>query len=186
MIKAGQLSKGDFILFKNEPYLVSEREFVNPGKGSAFVRLKLKSVRTGLVVRETIKSQEQVEDIIVEDKAAQYLYKDGEGYHFMDSETYDQFTVSGDVLEDKSAYLKEGDVFQVVTFENEPIDVKLPTKMVFEVTRAEKAVRGDTVSGTTKTVTLETGLEVRVPIFIKEGEKILVNTDTGEYVERAG
>ena len=186
MIKAGQISKGDFLLFKNEPYLVSEREFVSPGKGSAFVRLKLKSVKSGLVIRETIKSQEQVEDIVVEDRAAQYLYKDGEGFHFMDSETYEQFTVSGDVLQDKSRYLKEGDVFQIVMYENEPVDVKLPTKMVFNVTRAENAIKGDTVSGTTKTVTLETGLEVRVPIFIKEGEKILVNTDTGDYVERAG
>ena len=82
MIKAGQLSKGNFIRFKNDPYLVSEREFVNPGKGSAFVRLKLKNVRTGLVIRETIKSQEQVEDIVVEDRTSQYLYKDAEGFHF--------------------------------------------------------------------------------------------------------
>jgi len=184
MIKAGQLSKGMFILFKDDPYLVAEREFVNPGKGSAFVRVKLKNVKTGQVMRETIKSQEQVEDIIVENRDAQYLYEDGEAYHFMDSETFEQFTIPITGLEDRKSYMKEGEVYQIVDWEGKPLDIVLPFKMVFEVTRAEDAVKGDTVSGTTKLVAIETGAEIKVPIFIKEGDKILVNTESGEYVER--
>ena len=184
MVKAGQLAKGMFVLFKNEPYLVADREFVNPGKGSAFVRLKLKHVKSGLVLRETIKSQETIEDITVEDAETQFLYADDESYHFMDSETYEQFTLPINGLEDRKSYLKEGETFQVVFWEEQPIDIKLPLKMVLAVTEAEEAIKGDTVSGTTKTVTVETGLTVRVPIFIKQGEKILVNTETGEYVER--
>jgi elongation factor P len=184
MVKAGQVAKGMFLRFKEEPYLVTEREFVNPGKGSAFVRLRLKNLKTGLVIRETIKSQDSVEDIVVENRDAQYLYEDGENYHFMDTETYEQFTIPVAGLEERKNYLKEGELFQVVDWEGQPIDIKLPLKMVFEVTHAEEAVRGDTVSGTTKLVTVETGLKVKVPIFIKEGEKILVNTETGEYVER--
>ena len=184
MVKAGQLAKGMFVLFKNEPYLVADREFVNPGKGSAFVRLKLKHVKSGLVLRETIKSQETIEDITVEDAETQFLYADDESYHFMDSETYEQFTLPINGLEDRKSYLKEGETFQVVFWEEQPIDIKLPLKMVLTVTEAEEAIKGDTVSGTTKTVAVETGLTVRVPIFIKQGEKILVNTETGEYVER--
>ena len=184
MVKAGQVAKGMFLLFKEEPYLVAEREFVNPGKGSAFVRLKLKNLRTGLVIRETIKSQETVEDIEVESRDAQYLYEDGEQFHFMDTESYEQFTVPLSGLEERKNYLKEGEVFQIVVWEDKPIDIKLPYKMAFKVTHAEEAVRGDTVSGTTKLVTIETGIQIKVPIFIKEGENILVNTETGEYVER--
>lgn len=184
MVKAGQISKGDFLLFKNEPYLVAEREFVNPGKGSAFVRLKLKNVRTGLVIRETVKSQETLEDISMEDRNSQYLYQDGEGCHFMDGNTYEQFTLEADSVQDVQQYLKEGETYQVVFLEENPVTIRIPLKMAFTVTHAEEAIRGDTVSGTTKTVTLETGLEVRVPIFIKQNEKILVNTETGEYVER--
>lgn len=184
MIKAGQLSKGMFILFKREPYLVADREFVNPGKGPAFVRLKLKNVKTGLVVRETIKSQETVEDVMVETQDAQFLYSDSESYHFMDNETYDQFAIPVKGFEERKLYLREGESFQLVVWEGQPIDIKLPFKMAFTVTESESAVKGDTVSGSTKQVTLETGARVKVPLFIKEGDRILVNTDTGEYVER--
>ena len=184
MVKAGQISKGMFLRVKGEPVLVTDREFVNPGKGSAFVRLKLKSLTTGLVRRETIKSHEMVEDSAVEYKEAQFLYSDADSYHFMDNETYDQFTIAIEGLEEKSKYLKEGDVFQLIVWEDRPIDIVLPTKMAFEVTHAEHAIRGDTVSGTTKPVTIETGVQVKVPIFIKQGDKILVNTETGEYLER--
>ena len=185
MIKAGQISKGMFLLFKDEPYLVSEREFVNPGKGSAFVRLKLKNVKTGLVIRETIKSQESVEDVVVEDLDAQFLYADGDSYHFMSNETYEQIAIPIEGLEERQLYLKEGEVYQLVVWEGTPLDIKLPFKMAFTVTQAEAAVKGDTVSGSTKTVTIETGATVKVPLFIKEGDRILVNTDSGEYVERA-
>ncbi len=184
MIKAGAIDKGTCLLIKNDPYLVAEREFVNPGKGSAFVRLKLKNLKTGLVLKQTMKTQDTVEEILVEDKDCQYLYADGDLIHFMDAETYEQFSISREDFTDTMNFLKEGDTYTVVMWEREPIDIKLPYKMVFTVTEAQNAVKGDSVTGATKPVTLETGLMVRVPLFIKEGEKILVNTETREYVER--
>ena len=184
MIKAGSIDKGTCLLLKADPYLVTEREFVNPGKGSAFVRLKLKNLKTGQVLRQVMKTQDNVEEIAVEEKECQFLYADGEGYHFMNTETYDQFQVPQAGFEDQGLFMKEGDTYKVVLWEGDPIDVKLPFKMVFTVTKAEDAIRGDTVTGATKVVTLETGLEVRVPIFIKQGEKVMINTDTREYVER--
>ena len=120
----------------------------------------------------------------MEEKDAQFLYRDGSGFHFMDSETYDQYSITEETLEGKEDFLKEGEMFKVIFWENEPLDVKLPYKMAFTVTYAEDAVKGDTVSGTTKVVTVETGLKVRVPIFIKQNDRILVNTETGDYVER--
>ncbi len=184
MIKASDISKGMFVLMKNEPHLCVEREYVNPGKGSAFVRLKLKNIKTGSVLRETHKVQDNMEECSVDFREVQYLYADDENYHFMDNANYEQFTIpiAGD--EEKRDFLKEGDTYQVVFWENRPIDIRLPTKMVFTVTEAEKAERGDTVSGATKTITCETGLKVKVPLFIKAGDRILVNTETREYQER--
>jgi elongation factor P len=184
MIKAGSIDKGTCLLLKTDPYLVTEREFVNPGKGSAFVRLKLKNLKTGQVLRQVMKTQDNVEEIAVEEKECQFLYADSEGYHFMNAETYDQFQVPMEGFEEQGLFMKEGDSYKVVLWEGDPIDLKLPFKMVFTVTKAEDAIRGDTVTGATKVVTLETGLEVRVPIFIKQGEKVMINTDTREYVER--
>jgi elongation factor P len=184
VIKAGQVSKGVFLLVKGQPHQVTEREFVNPGKGQAFVRLKLKSLITGLTIKETYKTPETLEDIEVESKAAQFLYADGESYHFMDSETFEQIAVPLEGLEEKQNYLKEGDSFELVVYDGRPIDISIPYKMVFEVTQAEPGARGDTVSGASKPVTIETGFKVKVPIFIKEGDRIMINTETGEYVER--
>ena len=184
MIRAGAISKGVCLLMKGEPYLVTEREFVNPGKGQAFVRVKLKSLKSGQTLRETIKSHETVEEAEVEERPAQFLYADDDAFHFMDAETFDQFTVPVSGLEHKRYYLREGESYELVLFEEQPIDIKLPLKMTLEVTSAPEALRGDTVSGATKQVTLETGLTVKAPLFIKDGDKVLVNTETGEYVER--
>lgn len=184
MIKAGQIAKGQCLIWKGEPYLVTEREFVNPGKGAAFVRVKLKGLQSGKALQETIKTNETVEEADVYDRDAQYLYADDASYHFMDAETYDQFAVPREGLEDRVYYLKEGETYRVVMWESNPIDVTVPLKMVLEVAEAAEALRGDTVTGATKPVKTETGLEVKVPIFIKQGDKILVNTESGEYVER--
>ena len=184
MIKAGQIAKGTCLIWKGEPFIVTEREFVNPGKGSAFVRVKLKNLRSGSVLRETMKSNDSVEEADVFDRDAQYLYADEAVYHFMDAETYEQFTVPREGLEDKVFYMKEGETFRVIMWEKIPIDVSVPLKIVLEVIAAEEGVRGDTVTGATKPVKTETGLDVRVPIFIKQGDKILVNTESGDYVER--
>ncbi len=184
MAKAGAIEKGMYIMMKGDPYLVAEREFVSPGKGSAFVRCKLKNAKNGSVLKETIKTSENFEEANVYDRSGQYLYGDDSGFHFMDTETYDQFEISPDVLSETGKYLKEGDSYRVIMWESDPIDVVIPMKMVYEVTDAPDAIKGDTVTGATKTVVCETGLSVQVPIFIHTGDKIRVNTETGEYVER--
>lgn len=184
MAKAGTVDKGMFLLIKEEPHLVTEREFVNPGKGQAFVRLRLKNVKTGQVIRETIKSHEQVQEADVYDQDGQYLYSDDSDFHFMDAETYEQFTIPLDGLEEKRRFMREGQTYKIVMWNETPIDITLPLKEVYNVTEAPEALRGDTVSNATKAVTLETGLTVKAPLFIKAGDKIVVSTQTGEYVER--
>jgi elongation factor P len=184
MIKAGQIEKGMALLMKSQPFIVVEREFVNPGKGSAFVRVKLKSPATGQVLRETIKTQETVEDIMVEDKDCQYLYNDGMVYHFMDNETFDQFEIPVEAFPDYQYLMKDGETYRVTMWESKPLEIVIPYKVVYEVAEAEDAIKGDTVNGASKVIVTETGLKVKVPIFIKQGERILVNTETKEYIER--
>jgi elongation factor P len=184
MIKAGAIDKGMCLLMRNAPFLVVEREFVSPGKGSAFVRLKLKSLTTGQTLQETIKTNDSVEEAAVADRNAQYMYADDSDYHFMDADNYEQFAVPREGMEDKRFYLQEGHSYFCTEWEGKVIDVKIPYKIVLVVTEAQEALKGDTVSGATKPVTLETGLTVRVPIFIKQGEKVMINTETNEYVER--
>lgn len=185
MIRAGAISKGTCLLIKNEPCIVVEREFVNPGKGSAFVRLKLKSLITGQVLKQVNKSQETLEDINVEARDSQFLYADSDFFHFMDLETYEQFTMPLQGQEGKKLFIREGDTVQLSFWDDKPIDILLPYKTVLTVTQAGEGLKGDTVSGATKQVTLETGLVVKVPLFIKEGDRILINTETREYVERS-
>ena len=184
MIKAGAIDKGMFLLIKDEPHVVTEREFVKPGKGQAFVRVKLKNLRTGLVQRPTIKSHETVEEISVEGEKAQYLYADDTSYHFMRLDTYEQYAIPVEGFEETRTLMKEGDTYEIVQWESTPLEIKVPLKETYEVTQAEDGVKGDTVTGATKIVTVETGLEVKVPIFIKQGDKILVNTESREYLER--
>ena len=184
MIKAGQIDKGTALLIKGQPYICVEREFVNPGKASAFVRLKLKSPTTGQVLQETIKSQDSVEDINVETMDYQYMYNDGENFHMMNVDTYDQFEVPMANFEGYELLMKDGETYRCTVYNDEILDIQIPSKVVYLVAEAEEAIKGDTVQGATKFVTTETGLRVRVPIFIKQGEKIRVNTETKEYLER--
>lgn len=184
MIKAGAIAKGTCLLHKDEPHLVVEREFVNPGKGSAFVRVRMKNLKSGLVVNQTFKTPETVEDIDVSNRNAQYLYSDADNYHFMDTENYEQYAVALEGFEDRKDFLKEGDSYQLVFWENKPLDIVIPYKMTFKVVQANEGLKGDTVTGATKPVTLETGLTVRVPLFIRQDDKITINTETKEYVER--
>ncbi len=185
-IKAGELAKGSFLLEKNLPYMVVEREFVNPGKGSAFVRLKLKNLRDASVQRVTHKSQDNIEEIDVQEFRAQYMYKDSENYFFMNSETYEQFEVPMSTLPDLQYFAREGEgeEYRIVSWEDEVLDVKLPPKVDLLVIEAEEAVRGDTATSVTKQVVMETGLQVRVPAFIRQGDRLRINVETKEYQER--
>ncbi|MDR0289694.1 MAG: elongation factor P [Treponema sp.] len=184
MIRAADIVKGSCLLQKGQPFLVVDREFHTPGKGTAIVRVKMKSIKDGSVLSMTIPTQQEVEDAQVSLHTCQYQYGDQDNYHFMDNESYEQYEVSIADNPDKKLYLKEGDAYDLTVWEGKVIDIKIPYKVVFTVAESENYVKGDTVSGATKPITTETGLVVRVPLFIKQDEKILVNTETNEYLER--
>jgi elongation factor P len=184
MIRGVDIVKGTCLLQKGQPYIVVEREFHTPGKGTAIARVKMKSIKDGSVLSLTIPTQQEVEDAVVDIHSCQYQYADQENYHFMDGETYDQYEVPIDEMSDKKNYLQENENYELTIWEGKVIDIKIPYKVVFTVAESENYVKGDTVSGATKPIVTETGLTVRVPLFIKQGEKILVNTETNEYVER--
>ncbi len=185
-MKAGDISKGTFILVQGEPFKVIEREFYKPGKGSAYVKLKIKGLVNGQILRETFNSSAIVEEATIEEKPAQYLYLDNEEFIFMDTESFDQFSITKNVLEQEADFLLEGEVYPVMHWETTPISLQLPAKVVLTVVEAPEAIKGDTVSKTVKPITLETGLVIRAPLFIKKGEKIVINTETKQYVERMG
>ncbi|GHV36067.1 elongation factor P [Spirochaetia bacterium] len=172
------------MLQKGQPYLVVDREFHNPGKGTAVARIKMKSIKDGAVLSLTIPTQQEIEDATVDVHTCQYQFADTDNYHFMNNESYEQYEVPISGMEDKKLYLKDGDSYELTIWEEKVIDIKIPYKVIFTVAESENYVKGDTVSGATKPITTETGLTVRVPLFIKQGEKILVNTETNEYVER--
>jgi elongation factor P len=180
MIRAGDITKGTCLLQKGQPYLVVEREFHNPGKGTAVARIKMKSIRDGSTLSMTIPTQQEVEDAQVELRNCQYQYTDQENYHFMDNDNYEQYEVPITENPEKKFYLKESEVYELIIWEGKVIDIKIPYKVVFEVAESEHYIKGDTVTGATKPIVTDTGLTVRVPLFIKQGEKILVNTETNE------
>jgi len=184
MIKAGQIERGVALLIKGQPFVCVDREFVSPGKGSAFVRLKLKNPSTGQILSETMKTQDNAEEITVESRDCQYLYNDGENYHFMLTDTYEQIEVLMENYPDYEFIMKDGETYRCTFWEAQLLEVQIPSKVVFEVAEAEEAIKGDTVQGATKYVITETGLKIKCPIFIKQGEKIRVNTETKEYLER--
>jgi len=184
MIRGGDIVKGSCLLQKGQPYLVVDREFHNPGKGTAVARIKMKSIKDGSVLSLTIPTQQEVEDAQVELRTSQYQYADLENYHFMDNESFEQYEVSIEENPEKKLYLKEGDTYDLTIWEGKVIDIRIPYKVVFTVAESENYIKGDTATGATKPVVTDTGLTVRVPLFIKQGEKILVNTETNEYVER--
>lgn len=186
MANVNEISKDSVLKLGSEIFLVTDFQHVNPGKGAAFVRTKLKNFKSGKTLEMTFKSNERVEIVEVERRRMQYLYQTGEMYAFMDNATYEQVEINETRLEGKKEFLKEGLEAQIVMYEGAPIMVILPNKVIYKVKEAPPGVRGDTASGNVnKEVVLENGLKIRVPLFIKEGEEVIVNTETGEYVERA-
>ena len=167
-------------------WVVVEFQHVNPGKGAAFVRTRMKNIQTGKVLEVTYKTSESIDIVDVEHRHMQYLYHDALGFNFMDNATYEQVSMSDEDVGEQGRYLRESMEASVSTFEGRPISLELPRKMTFKVIQTSEAVPGNTASGNvTKEATLEGGIKVQVPIFIKEGEPVIVNTETGEYVERA-
>jgi elongation factor P len=184
MIDVNELRKGVTFTMDGELYKVLEYQHHKPGRGKATIRTTLRNLRTGATIQHNFISGDRVEDIRVERRGVQYLYSDGDLYYFMDTETYDQTALSAAVVQEQIPYLKESSELVISTYEGEALDVELPTTVEMEVVEAEMAVAGDTATGTLKKVTLETGLEVQVPLFVEQGDVIRVDTRTGEYVTR--
>lgn len=183
-ITTADFQKGMYIEFKSEPHQIVEFQHVNPGKGSAFVRTKLKSLKTGRTQEFTYKSGEEVEQLDIFTREMQYLYKENENFVFMDDRTYEQLSVPGAVLGNLANFLKENETYQLLIYNDVAIGVRFPKKVRLTVVETEDAVRGNTVSGATKPAKLETGVIIQVPLFIKEGDVVGVDPEAGEYVDR--
>ena len=184
MIGVNELRRGVTFTMDGELYKVLEYQHHKPGRGKAVIRTTLRNLRSGATIQHNFISGDRVEDIRVDRRGVQYLYTDGDLYHFMDTETYEQTALSAAVLDDQVGYLKEGMELVLSTHEHEALDVELPTTVDLEVVEAEMAIAGDTATGTLKKATLETGMEVQVPLFVEQGDVIRVDTRTGEYVTR--
>ncbi|OUS12901.1 elongation factor P [Nonlabens dokdonensis] len=185
MASTSDIRKGLCIRYNNDIYKIIEFLHVKPGKGPAFVRTKLKSVTSGKVIDNTFSAGHKIEDIRVETQAFQFLYQDPEGYHFMNTETYEQIRLQESVL-DAPGLLKEGEIvkIQINTEDDSPLSVDMPQYVVLEVTATEPGVKGNTATNATKPATVETGAEVMVPLFINEGDIIRIDTEKGNYHER--
>ena len=177
--------KGLKIQIDGDPYLMIECQFVKPGKGQAMYKCKLRHLLRGTVIDRTYKSGESVDAADVAESEAQYLYSQGDKYVFMDGESYEQYELTKEQLGDAWKFLKEEQKCQIVLFNGNPITITPPNHVVLKIEYCEPAVRGNTATGLTKPVTLETGAEINCPAFVETGEFIRVDTRTGEYIERA-
>jgi elongation factor P len=178
------LKKGTLFQFNGEPFKVVEYSQKVMGRGGSIVNVRIKSMLDGKVLEKTFKGNEQLEPAEVTNKNVQYLYNDGATFFFMEDETYEQFEVAADMVSDQSGYLKEGDKVIIQLFDGSVINVELPKNVYLKVTYAEDVVKGDTTSNVLKDAELETGISVKVPAFIKQGDVISVDTTTGAYRER--
>jgi elongation factor P len=185
MIDVNELRKGVTFEYDGNLFRVLDYHHHKPGRGNATIRVRTINLRSGANLDMTFQSGDRVQDVRLDYHNVQYLYSDGQFYHFMDLDTYEQPALSGDVIGDSAPYLKENLEVKLTFFQGEPIDIELPLTIDMEVVEAEPAVRGDTATGVTKRVVTETGLQVQVPAFVETGDKIRVNTSTGAYVTRA-
>ena len=172
------------LLIDGDPYIIVENEFVKPGKGQAFNRVRLRNLKTGRTVDKTFKSGESVEAADVVDTDMQYLYTDGEFWHFMTPDTFEQYAADKHAVGEATNWLKEQDVCQITLWNNSPLIVEPPKFVQLEIVETDPGVRGDTASGGVKPASLSTGAVVRVPLFVEQGEVIRVDTRSGEYVSR--
>jgi elongation factor P len=183
-VTTNNLKNGMCISHRGKRWSVVEFQHVKPGKGAAFVRTKLKDVETGKVVDETFRAGEKIEDVRMESRRMQYLYNDGETYHFMDTDTFEQVGLDKGFVGDAAQWLKENDVATVMTADGQMLGVEAPMFVELEVTETEPGVKGDTVQGGNKPATLETGAVVQVPLFVEIGDVLKVDTRDGSYITR--
>ncbi|MDG2984268.1 elongation factor P [Latilactobacillus curvatus] len=184
MLSVNDFKNGLTIEFDNNLWRIVEFQHVKPGKGGAFVRSKLKNLRTGANQEKTFRSTEKVEKAIIDTKSMQYLYADGDNHVFMDTETYEQLELPAAQINDELKYLKENMQVSIMMYGSETLGVELPNTVDLAVAATEPGVRGDTSSGGTKPATLETGLVVQVPFFVNEGDLLTINTSDGSYISR--
>ena len=185
MISVNEFKNGLTIEVDGELWRVVEFQHVKPGKGSAFVRSKLKNLRTGAVQEKTFRAGEKVNQAQIDRKKMQYLYADGDNYVFMDTNTYEQLELPGSQIEEELKYMKENMVVSIIMFGTETLGVELPNTVDLEVKETEPGIIGDTSSGGSKPATMETGLVVQVPFFVSEGDVLTINTSDGTYISHA-
>jgi elongation factor P len=185
-VDTSQFRNGLKIELDGQPFTIVYFQHVKPGKGGAFVRTKVKNLLTGRTLDRTFRSGEKVQESDVAERTMQYLYQDGESFVFMDAESFDQIPISEEVLGDSRSFLKENTEVSVLFWKGNPVNVDLPAFIDLTVTQCDPGLKGDTATNVTKPATLETGAVVQVPLFIKEGERIRVDTRTGAYSERVG
>jgi elongation factor P len=184
-VTTNEVRGGMKVEVENEPYLIIGNEFVKPGKGQAFNRIKMKNMKTGRVIERTYKSGEKIDLADIEEAQMRFLYKETDGAVFMDEKTFDQITLNNELIGSNGQWLMEEVVFHIVFYKGEPIEIVPPTFMEMIITETAPGVRGDTASGRVlKPATTETGAKIQVPIFVEEGEKVKVDTRTCEYVSR--
>ena len=184
VVSTNQFKNGMHVEVDGTVFKLVEFQHVKPGKGGAFVRTKLKNVRTGRTLDKTFRADEPVEVAILDKREMQYLYRDETGFHFMDTQTYDQSVVDADAVGDAASWLTDGATPYVTFYEGTAIGVELPAAVELEVTETEPGVKGDRVSGATKPATVETGAVVQVPLFVETGDRIKVDTRSGAYLTR--
>ena len=184
MVTAGDFRNGVTFDMDGSVMQVIEFQHVKPGKGAAFVRTKLRNVITGAVVEKTFSPTDKYPPAHIERREMEYLYSDGELFYFMDNETYEQTPLNEDKLGDNFKFVKENTVCKILSYQGNVFGVEPPMFMELTVTEAEPGVKGDTATGATKPVTLETGVQIKVPLFVNEGDIVKVDTRTGEYLER--
>ncbi|MFA4931067.1 MAG: elongation factor P [Patescibacteria group bacterium] len=179
------LKNGTKFLLNGEPHEVLSYQHSKQARGGGIMRTKLKNMITGAIIDKTFKGSDKFDPAEVSRAKAQYLYLDGQNYVFMDNSTYEQFPIDQNIISDRANYIKEGMEIDLVMFDNKPIGIELPIKITYQITETEPGIKGDTAQGGTKQATIETGAKVQVPLFINQGDNIVVDTRDGRYVERA-
>ena len=185
MASTADIRNGSVILHKNKRMKIIEFQHVKPGKGGAFVRTKLKDIKSGKIIDETFNAGHKLEFVRVEAKAMQFLYVDGDNHIFMDNDTFDQVNVSTTAIGNKKNFLTSGASVDLLFDGLEVLDVRLPSHVILEVSKTEPGFKGNTATGANKPATVETGYVLNVPLFVDEGDKLRIDTRTGEYVERS-
>ncbi len=184
MAFTSEITRGMIINFNNEPHVLIAKEFYSPGKGGAFTRTKLKNIKSGKILNHVFKSGEKLDQLDIETKTMQFLYADDTDSFFMDPETFEQMTISLDMIDGGTDFLHTEGKYIIIIYEGEAISVQMPAKIALVVTETSDAVKGNTSGNATKEAILETGAKVYVPLFIKTGEKVVINTETRQYVSK--